>query len=212
MEGKWKAPKINDWVGTSDMDTLHPIFEDLIVEQLQRHVEKLPDTFEGIAIDRLDYSEFFNYDADDGVSWIPRNKSTNEEESAGNDLDVWGPARALRISYRHTFQRLHEILHPSAVKAAKAKAAKAAKTTTKTNDDDREDSRDGEGDRDSDRVMFNNCNTLCRLDEMEAFDGTFSEGSSLNAAAWVGLRAPTILWTYSLLPDLAALDPYAPLF
>ena len=27
--------------------------------------------FEGIAIDRLDYSEFFNYDYDDNVSWVP---------------------------------------------------------------------------------------------------------------------------------------------
>ena len=59
-----------DWVGTTDMDTMVPSFEDLIVEQCSRHNTKL-SAFEGIAIDRLDYSEFFNYDMDDNVSWIP---------------------------------------------------------------------------------------------------------------------------------------------
>lgn len=48
----------SDWVGTTDMDTMVPAFEDLLVEQLERHVTRLP-AFEGIAIDRLDYSEFF---------------------------------------------------------------------------------------------------------------------------------------------------------
>lgn len=43
---------------------------------------------------------------------------------------------------------------------------------------------------------------------MAAFDGTFSEGASLNAVAWTGLRQPTILWTYNLAPDNAILDPY----
>ena len=42
----------DDWVGTTWMDTMEPCFEDLIVEQLERHLEKFPDTFEGIAIDR----------------------------------------------------------------------------------------------------------------------------------------------------------------
>ena len=42
----------NDWVGTTWMDTMEPCFEDLIVEQLQRHLDMFPDTFEGIAIDR----------------------------------------------------------------------------------------------------------------------------------------------------------------
>jgi hypothetical protein len=53
------------------MDTMEPCFEDLIVEQLQMHIDKFPDTFEGIAIDRLDYSEAYNYDRDDNVSWVP---------------------------------------------------------------------------------------------------------------------------------------------
>ena len=71
----------------------------------------------GIAIDRLDYSEFFNYDYDDNVSWIPRNGTA--EDGLHADLTIWGPARALRLSYRHTFNRLHESLHPKAVLAEK---------------------------------------------------------------------------------------------
>ena len=40
------------------------------MEQCARHITKLP-AFEGIAIDRLDYSEYFNIDADDNTSWVP---------------------------------------------------------------------------------------------------------------------------------------------
>ena len=46
----------SDWVGTTDMDTQEPAFEDLIIEQAQRHIDRIP-SFEGIAIDRLDYSD-----------------------------------------------------------------------------------------------------------------------------------------------------------
>ena len=65
----------------------------MIVEQCERHVLKLP-AFEGIAIDRLDYSEYFNYDADDNVSWVPTSWLHGSSKATG-----WGPARALRLSY-----------------------------------------------------------------------------------------------------------------
>ena len=42
--------------------------------------------------------------------------------------------------------------------------------------------------QDSDKVFFMNCNTLCRVDLLSAFDGTFSEGAALNAVAWAGPR------------------------
>ena len=100
-----------DWVGTVDMDTAFLPFQDIIVEQAERHVLTLP-AFEGIAIDRLDYSEFFNYEADDGVSWIPVNGSGALHLLAANTTaTTWGPARALRLSNRQTFNRLHEVLH-----------------------------------------------------------------------------------------------------
>ena len=31
----------HDWVGTTDMDTMVPVFEDIIAEQLQRYVDHL---------------------------------------------------------------------------------------------------------------------------------------------------------------------------
>ena len=57
-------------------------------------------------------------------------------------------------------------------------------------------------------MMLNNCNLLCRLDEMRAFDGTFSEGAALNGVAWTGVRNPTILWTYGLSSSLPLLDAF----
>ena len=67
--------------------------EDLVVEQLARHVDKLP-AFEGIAIDRFDYSEYYSYAADDGLSWVGGRA-----------------ARSLRTSYKHVFARLGALLH-----------------------------------------------------------------------------------------------------
>jgi len=88
----------NDWVGTTDMDTMEPCFEDLLVEQLQRHLDKLPDTFEGIAIDRMDYSEAFNYDRDDNLSWVPLAPGVGADPRGSWPHSLanwtWGPARA----------------------------------------------------------------------------------------------------------------------
>jgi len=159
------------------MDPAEHNFQQLLVEQAALHVERLP-AFEGIAVDRLDYSEYYNLDADDGVCWVPcppngancRSKSAETEASSsagagGNWTGGFGPARSLRLSYRDTFRRIgKEVLH-------KDNAA---------------------------RVMAMNCNVLCRIDQIESFDLTFSEGSSLNGVAWTGLAMPTILWTYSL--------------
>lgn len=162
---------------SSETPSRHPSFPFSylpIVEQAQRHIERIP-SFEGIAIDRLDYSEFFNFDRDDGVSFVPVNGSKGSNYSTW----VWGRARALRLSYRHTYARLHEVLHARQTPPARRK------------------------------LMLNNCNWLCRLDENRYFDGTFSEGAALNSVAWTGLRQPTILWTYALSgTDPADLDLY----
>ena len=218
----------------------------------QRHLEKLPH-FEGIAIDRLDYSEFFNYDTDDNISWVPRNGTG--VDGLRSDLSIWGPAshwslspsfcssfpvcfvfplfdggiawkgtyvqsngllllddvrqaqpyihactrararackhlpptaramawllplkaRALRLAYRHTFNRLHETLHPKAIRKHTASDATVAGAGRNVEAEDEP----------TDKMMLNNCNLLCRLDEMRAFDGTFSEGASLNSVVRV---------------------------
>ena len=180
IHGKFTVHK-TDWVGTTDMDTQEPVFEDLIIEQAARHLAELP-AFEGIAIDRLDYSQYFNYDADDGVSWVPVNcTAKNASRCADYAQWSWGAARALRLSYRHTYERLHELLHGGGDSAKGAPGNK---------------------------VMLQNCNWLCRIDEFRAFDGSFSEGAALNSVAFTGLRGPTILWTYALSSDRAVLDAF----
>ena len=172
----------DDWVGTTWMDTQEPDFEDLIVEQLERHLIKFPLSFEGIAIDRMDYSEAYNYDKDDNLSWVPRAPSPGANPTGRWPYTAnwtFGPARSNRLSYRHTYARLHEVLK-------KARGGKGG-------------------------PMLNNCNALgnvCRLDLLKHFDGTFSEGSALNAAAFTGLRTPTIQWTYGLSDDRALLSAY----
>lgn len=157
--------------------------------------------FEGIAIDRLDYSEFFNYDRDDGLSWVPINGSGSPPNYSNWS---WGPARALRLSYRHTFNRLHQLLHGSARQRAQARQpherrrerASGSPTPPPRSPPPKQ------------YALYNNCNWLCRLDMMHAFDGGFSEGAALNSVAWVGLRTPSILWTYSLAADAAVLHGY----
>lgn len=57
-------------------------------------------------------------------------------------------------------------------------------------------------------MMMINCNTVCRISQFRSFDGSFSEGAALNAVAFAGIQAPTILWTYNLAADPAILDPF----
>lgn len=99
---------------------------------------------QGIAIDRLDYSEAFNYDKDDGISWVPLAPRAGAEPHGAWPHTAnwtWGAARANRLSYRHTYARLHEVLKRA---------------------------RHGKG-----GPMMNNCNALgnvCRLDLLKNFD------------------------------------------
>ena len=157
--GAFSTP-FSDWVGTTLMDPSEPFFEDLLLEQLSRRMGPLVPSAQGIAIDRFDYSQYYSYKRDDGVSWVP--------QAAGG----WGPAQSLLNSHIHVYTRLAGALRPS-------------------------------------QVMLGNCNTLCRIDLAGMFDGGFSEGAALNAVAWLGLRRPATLWTYSLDGhSAAALDAY----
>eukprot|EP01006_Ploeotia_vitrea_P065811 TRINITY_DN93852_c0_g1_i1.p1 TRINITY_DN93852_c0_g1~~TRINITY_DN93852_c0_g1_i1.p1 ORF type:complete len:808 (+),score=70.02 TRINITY_DN93852_c0_g1_i1:44-2467(+) len=146
---------IHDWVGTILMDPYGPKWKTLLLDQAQRHLDMLPD-FEGIAIDRLDYTDYYNYAFDDGVSWVPYPTKKGEKQ-------LFGPAMSLRVSNNLMFGELHQMYHHR-----------------------------------SRKVMMMNCNTMCRVDLLKYFDGTFSEGSVLNAVGWTGMRRPTILWTYNL--------------
>jgi hypothetical protein len=118
---------------------------------------------------------------------------------------VWGPARALRFSYRHTYARLHAVLHAPAIAAQRALARGGATGQVPQRGVPQRGEKEGGG---KNYIMLQNCNWLCRLDEMRAFDGSFSEGAALNAVAWTGLRSPTIMWTYALEADPAVLDMF----
>ena len=133
-----------------------------------------------------------HFGQDDNTSWIPVNGSGRSAGSTNYSSWTWGPSRALRLSYRHTYARLHEVLHAPAI-AERAQGADQVAV---------------DGAVGKNYMMLQNCNWLCRLDEMKSFDGSFSEGAALNAVAWTGLRNPTILWTYSLEADPAVLDTF----
>jgi len=86
---------ISDWVGTTLMDPSEPFFEDLLLEQLERRMGPLVPSAQGIAVDRFDYSAYFSYKRDDGVSWVP--------QAAGG---ASGPAQSLLVSHIHTYARM----------------------------------------------------------------------------------------------------------
>jgi len=158
LDSAWRAccgvsrGAVSDWVGTTLMDPGEPFFEDLLVEQLERRMGALVPSAQGIAIDRFDYTAYYSYKRDDGLSWVPQPDGS------------YGPAQSLVASHIHAYGRM-------------AAALRAASPT---------------------KLMLGNCNTLCRIDVAGAFDGGFNEGAAVNAVAWLGLRRPTILWTYSL--------------
>ena len=92
--GSFRNHSFADWVGTTLMDPAEPFFEDLLVEQLERRIALVP-AMQGIAIDRFDYTDYYNAAFDDGVSFVPG----------------LGPARSLLVSHLHTYARLAEVLH-----------------------------------------------------------------------------------------------------
>ena len=100
LDSAWRAccgvsrGAIGDWVGTTLMDPSEPFFEDLLLEQLERRMGALVPTAQGIAIDRFDYTAYYSYKRDDGVSWVP--------QAAGG----WGPAQSLVQSHVHTYARI----------------------------------------------------------------------------------------------------------
>ena len=100
LDSAWRAccgvsrGAVGDWVGTTLMDPSEPFFEDLLIEQLERRMGALVPSAQGIAIDRFDYTAYYSYKRDDGVSWVP--------QAAGG----WGPAQSLVQSHVHTYSRM----------------------------------------------------------------------------------------------------------
>ena len=57
------------WGRAVAMDPGEPVYQEYLLEQARRHIEKLPDT-SGFCIDRMDWLRLYNHDRDDGVSWF----------------------------------------------------------------------------------------------------------------------------------------------
>ena len=84
---------IYSWDRSIVMDPGEPVYADHLLEQINRHIEKLPH-FEGIAIDRLDWTRHYNTRRDDGVSWFNG-----------------APARSLHVSWNSIMEKIAPILH-----------------------------------------------------------------------------------------------------
>lgn len=84
---------IYSWDRCIIMDPGEPVYMDFMVGQINRYIEKLPH-FEGITIDRLDWTRLYNTRRDDGVSWF-------------NDA----PARSLHVSWNAIMDKIAPILH-----------------------------------------------------------------------------------------------------
>ena len=98
---------------------------------------------------------YYNYDRDDNTSWVPLAPQKGAPNPHGNwphlERWTWGKARSNRLSYRHTYARLHGVL----------KRARRGRGGPMMNN-------------------CNALGNVCRLDLLKHFDGTFSEGSALN--------------------------------
>jgi hypothetical protein len=63
-----KGRVFGSWEGSIAMDCGGPAYRAFLLDQAQRHVDLLPAS-SGICIDRLDWLRFYNFRADDGVTW-----------------------------------------------------------------------------------------------------------------------------------------------
>ena len=75
------------------MDPGDPVWRDFLLEQAQRHLDRLPDT-DGLAIDRMDLIRLYNPQADDGITWINGK-----------------PARAFYFSWQQLMAKLGAMMH-----------------------------------------------------------------------------------------------------
>ena len=81
------------WNGCIVLDCGEPVYQEFLLEQARRNIEKLPATA-GICVDRLDWLRLYNERRDDGVSWF-KNK----------------PARSLIVSWNRLMGRLGPLMH-----------------------------------------------------------------------------------------------------
>lgn len=81
------------WDNAIGMDFGEPVYQEFLLEQARRHLDKVPAS-SGICIDRLDWLAIYNQRRDDGVSWI-------------NDK----PAHSLLMSWKDIMGKLGPMMH-----------------------------------------------------------------------------------------------------
>lgn len=79
-----RGGRYGSWEGSVVMDCGGPKYRAFLLDQAQRHIEKLPAS-DGICIDRLDWLRYYNMHADDGRSWR-RNQPCRSLYSSWRDL------------------------------------------------------------------------------------------------------------------------------
>ena len=65
---RWDGGVYGSWEGCIAMDCAGPRYRRFLLDQARRHIDKLPASA-GICIDRMDWLRYYNFEADDGVSW-----------------------------------------------------------------------------------------------------------------------------------------------
>ena len=79
---------IDSWEGCVAMDPGEKVYQEFLLEQAQRHIERIPES-SGICIDRMDWNWRYNRRRDDGVTWLEGK-----------------PARAIVVSWHAMMSRL----------------------------------------------------------------------------------------------------------
>ena len=92
------------WGNAVAMDPGEPAYEEFLLEQAQRHLDRLPDS-SGICIDRTDWLRIYNARRDDGVSWFSGAPARFGVLSWGDLLSRLGPL--MRGADKAIFCNLH---------------------------------------------------------------------------------------------------------
>jgi hypothetical protein len=84
---------IDSWEGCVGMDPGEKVYQEFLLEQAQRHIDRIPES-SGICIDRMDWNWRYNRKRDDGVTWLEGK-----------------PARAIVVSWHSMMSRLGPLMH-----------------------------------------------------------------------------------------------------
>jgi hypothetical protein len=175
--GVHKGGPYVSWQNAVVVDPGVESYHAFLLEQLARHV-LFEDGYTGIIIDRSDWQDLYNLDADDGLSFIPEAAGA----ASGNVSD--GTASSLKGSYARMVQDLRAGVELAAAAVATAAASASPSSPPRLHN------MSGDG------IMMVNTVGNGRLDQFRYFDGSFSEGSAVNGVGILGARSPAILWTY----------------